>query len=156
MKTVLTMILLSFGGQAALGQDQYLWVKMSSSRVIINAVFSNVNDDSLSLSRGAKRFSVSLYDVVQIRVVNESSLIEGAATGALIGSGVGAIIGYASKADESTRQFPETSVAIYAVVGAVVGTVQSAFDKPSTIVDLSGRSNHEKASIIHQMFSADN
>ena len=155
MKTVAMVMVLCVGNQVTRGQDQYLWVKMSNSRVIINATFMKVNDDSLTIRRGAKGFSLCLYDVVQIRRVSESSLIQGAATGALVGSGVGAILGYASKPDASTHQFPATSVAIYAVVGAVVGTVQSAFDKPSPIVELSGRSNHEKATIIQQLFSVD-
>ena len=132
-------------------QNQYLWLKLADDRVVINAVFQELTEETIVVKSGMKRVEFSLSQVDRIRVIRQSEILEGALYGAAIGFGVGTAIGFVAQSNGTDRQNPMSAALIFTVVGGVVGTVKSAFEKPEPIIDLQGKNVAEKRRIIESL-----
>jgi hypothetical protein len=98
-----------------------------------------------------KKVEFSLSEVDRIRVIQQSEILEGALYGSAIGFGAGAAIGFIAQSNGTDRQNPLSAALIFTVVGGVVGTVKSAFEKPEPIIDLHGKNVAEKRRIIENL-----
>lgn len=125
-------------------QNQYLWVKLADDRVVINASFQELTEETIVVKNGMKRIELPLSEVNRIRFIQQSEILEGALYGSAIGFGAGAAIGFMAQSNGSERQNPLSAALIFTVIGGVVGTVKSAFEKPEPIIDLQGKSVAEK------------
>ena len=132
-------------------QNQYLWIKLADDRVVINAAFQELTEEAIVVKSGMKRVELSLSDVHRIRVIQQSQILEGALYGSAIGFGAGAAIGFIAQSNGTDRQNPLSAALIFTVVGGVVGTVKSAFEKPEPIIDLNGKNVAEKRQIIQNL-----
>lgn len=132
-------------------QNQYLWIKLTDDRVVINAVFQELTEETIVVKSGMKRVELSLSEVDRIRVIQQSEILEGTLYGSAIGFGVGTAIGFAAQSNGTDRQNPLSTALIFTVVGGVVGTVKSAFEKPESIIDLQGKNVAEKRRTIESL-----
>ena len=149
--TLLTIIILVTMCSGATAQEKYVWLKLNDGRVIINGVFLQLNNETLMVESGMKRIEMPLADVSRIRIIHETAIFEGALYGSAIGFGTGAALGFLTQTNATEGQNPMSTAIIFTVVGGVVGTVKSAFEKPEPIVDLRGRSVQEKRRIIESL-----
>jgi len=149
--TLLTLIVLTTTCSALRSQEKYVWIKLNDSRVIINGKFHGLSGDSLIVESGMKRIELPLSDVARMRVINESGILEGALFGGAIGLVTGAALGFLTQSNATEGQSPMSTAVIFTVVGGVVGTVKSAFEKPEPIVDLQGKSVQEKRRIVESL-----
>lgn len=149
--TLLCSILLA--GRFAEAQDNFLWLKLSDGRVVINGEFRLINDDTLFVWAGMRNIELPLHDVVRVRIVQSSTMVEGALLGAGAGFGVGTAVGFFARSNGPDTEYPIGTTMIFTVVGAVVGTVKTAFEKPEPIVDLNGKTNKQKRTIVEKLIS---
>ena len=132
---------------------QYLWIKLVDDRVVINAEFQELTEKAIVVKSGMKRVELSLSDVDRIRVIRQSEILEGVLYGAAIGFGAGTAIGFAAHSNGTDKQNPLSAALIFTVVGGVVGTVKSAFEKPEPIIDMAKMSISEKRRTITSLLS---
>jgi hypothetical protein len=132
-------------------QNQYLWIKLADDRVVINAAFQELTEETIVVKTGMKKVEFSLSEVDRIRVVRQSEILEGALYGSAIGFGAGAAIGLAAQSNGTDKQNPLSTALIFTVIGGVVGTVKSAFEKPEPIIDLEGKNVAEKRRTIESL-----
>lgn len=118
------------------GQDQYVWLRLTGNRVITNAQYVSVSAESVRVVRGGMVVAVSLDEVVQIRFMKGSSMLEGAAVGAGVGLAAGAVA-FASLHDAvANRTSATTTVVAFAFVGGLVGGTVAALQKVGEVVNL--------------------
>ena len=133
--------------------EQFVWLRLVNDRVIVNATFERMSDDSLLIVRGNKKLTVLLQDVKQIRFIQGSSILTGMAIGAGAGLVSGGVIGAIVHSSDPESWSPEVAAVAFAVIGGVVGSVISSFDQPNDLVDLTGKSVDEKREIIQHMLT---
>lgn len=150
-KLIMLVLSLLIAGQFVKAQDNFMWLKLSDSRVVINGKFRQLSGDTLFITNGMKEFSLPLKEVVRIRVIQGGTIMEGALLGAGAGFGVGTAVGFLARSSGPDTQYPLGTALIFTVVGGVVGTIKTAFDKPEPIVDLYGKTNEEKRVIIEKL-----
>ena len=129
-------------------QDQYLWMRLSENRAMTNALFQSLSGDSLVVLRGGRRVSVPLQEIVQIRLIRESSILEGAAIGSGVGLAVGGAVGFSLRAADKSGSSPLRTALMFGVMGAIVGSLSAALDHPDAIVHLAGMTVAEKRKMI--------
>ena len=137
-------IIAGFSVSGMKAQSQYLWIKLADDRVVINAAFQELTEETIVVKSGMKRVEFSLSEVDRIRVIRQSEILEGALYGSAIGFGAGAAVGFAAQSNGTDKQNPLSTALIFTVIGGVVGTVKSAFEKPEPIIDLQGKNVAEK------------
>lgn len=133
------------------GQDQFLWLRLSENRVITNAKFQTVVGETLIVVRAARITQVPLGDIVQLRVMNSSSMLEGVAIGAGTGLALGGLIGFSLQAMDKPGLPPVTTMVSLSLIGGIIGGTMAALEKPGDVVDMAGKSVEEKRDIIRAL-----
>ena len=100
-------------------QERYLWLRLTENRVVADASFESLGEDSLIVSRGGRRISVPLQELTQIRVIQESMILKGAAIGAGVGVAVGGVISFALQGGDKAQRSPLGTTLIFGVLGAL-------------------------------------
>ena len=152
MKKLIALgLFILIAGQFAAAQDNFLWLKLSDGRVVINGEFRQLNSDTIFITAGSKKISLPLREVERIRVIQGGTILEGTLLGVGMGFGMGTAVGFLARSTGPNTQYPLGTALIFTVVGGVVGTVKTAFEKPEPIVDLHGKTNEEKRMIIEKL-----
>ena len=149
--TTMTFLMLAVTYSGLNGQDNFLWLKLSDDRVVINGEFRRLSGDTLFITNAMRGISLPLKEIVRIRVIQGGTIMEGALLGAGAGFGVGTAVGLLARSSGPDTQYPLGTALIFTVVGGVVGTVKTAFDKPEPIIDLYGKTTEEKRIIIEKL-----
>ena len=150
---IITLVVVITLASSVQAHEQFVWLRLVNDRVIVNATFERMSDDSLLIVRGNKKLTVLLQDVNQVRFIQGSSIVSGMAIGAGIGLLSGGVIGAIVHSSDPTSWSPEVAATAFAVIGGVVGSVISSFDQPGDLVDLTGKSVDEKREIIQRMLT---
>ncbi len=138
---------------SARSQNEYVWLKLTNGRVVINATIRTSSNDSIVVVRGTKKSSIAFGDIEKLRVIHESSLVTGAIVGAGIGAGIGAAVSTTASRESHSGLGP-SNVLLFGFLGGLIGAIGSSFDSPEEVIDLWGKSNAEKKEIIKRFISS--
>ncbi len=148
---ILQLIFLVAFTKCSQAQDRHLWLRLSENRVIPNAIVHQVSDDSLVVLSGGKKLVAPLEDIVQVKLIRESSILRGAEIGAAIGLGAGAILGFSLHAINQESASPVTTTLILGILGGIIGSVTASFEHSDDIIDFTGKTKEEKKQLLERI-----
>ena len=132
------------------GQDQYVWLRLEGHRVITDARYQSVTAETLRVVRGGAVVELDLDDVVQIRFMQGSSMLQGAAIGAASGLATGAFVASSLNALGRNGTSISTTLAGFTVIGGIIGGTIAALESEGDIVRLDKLDKRSKAGRIRQ------
>ncbi|HAL57848.1 MAG TPA: hypothetical protein DCP63_15635 [Bacteroidetes bacterium] len=157
MKTLWMIVLLNLVAlSASRSQDEHLWLRLTENRVIPDAQFDRVSNDTLYILRGRRVTPMPVGSIIEIHVRKSSTSLYGALLGAGIGGAVGAAAGLGLQLTNTGSTTAVTPILLGCVLGGIVGGVSSAEGEGTASLDLKGMTDEEKSKTIRQFFGTSN
>jgi hypothetical protein len=130
------------------GEVLHVWLRLTDDRVITNARYQSVNAETLSVVRGGRLVGLDLQDVVQIRFMKGSSMLQGAAIGAGSGLAAGACVASLVHGFGGNSTSVSTTITAFAVIGGIIGGTIAALEKEGDLINLENLERASKAARI--------
>jgi hypothetical protein len=96
MKIRITILTLSLAVNSLLAQENNWQLTLVNGDTISNVSFQNLVGDSLAISQSGQTNWINVESITEIRKIVESEFWTGAGIGAIVGTGLGAIIASSS------------------------------------------------------------